>query len=272
MTPRVTVVIPIHDQAFLLPACLRTVLAQEMREIEVLVVGDGCTDDSESAALAAGDRRLRWLGLPKAPGYGYANRARAIAEARGEWIAYLAPDDLWARDHLGGLLAALEAARCDMAFARPVIAGAAGTLSPHYLPFDVLASGPRPPIGARLAFVSPSQIVQRRELVERAGNWDGRRLEHGDIDLWRRCRRAGGRLLYVPRPSVVRFPSYAFRASGRDRLATLHASVAEQLVSGQLDLAGLRWPWPHRAFGWLRDAAVVSVARGPGFVRSLLKR
>ena len=111
--PRVTVLVPVHDQAELLRTSLRTVLAQRFADLEVIVAGDGCRDDSEAVARGAGDPRVRWVGFPKEPGYGYANRARALAEARGRYVAYLAPDDLWAPDHLEHLVGA--DGRCELA-------------------------------------------------------------------------------------------------------------------------------------------------------------
>jgi glycosyltransferase involved in cell wall biosynthesis len=271
VTPRVTCLVPIHDQADLLPACLSTILAQSVADIEVLVSGDGCSDGSARVVEESGDPRVRFLAFPKAPGYGYANRARALTAARGKWVAYLAPDDLWARDHLERLLAGGEEDRGELLFSRPVLARRDGTLWPHYLPFDVWAHGAQPPVGARLLFVSPSQVLQSRHLMERAGGWSGALRRHGDVDLWLRCRRAGGRILYVPSPTVVRFPSYVFRGAAGP-LRELHARTAEALATGSLDLARLGLAWPRRLPGWLTDMTSVAMGRGPALLRALVAR
>src|SRR5690242_17896228 len=108
MPPRVTVLIPVHTGRSLLPATLSTVLAQTLTDLEVIVCGDGCTDGSEEVVHACSDPRVRWLGFPKSPGFGYANRGRALAEATGSCIAYIAPDDAWSRSHLMMLTRALD--------------------------------------------------------------------------------------------------------------------------------------------------------------------
>lgn len=109
--PKVSVLIPIHNRADMPRTSLQSVLRQGFDDFEVLVSGDGVVDDSERVALETTDPRLRWFGFPKAPGYGYANRARTRAQAGGELVAYISPDDLWAPDHLERLVACLTRQR-----------------------------------------------------------------------------------------------------------------------------------------------------------------
>src|SRR3954470_8790817 len=106
--PKITVLMPVHNQAAFLKLGLASVLNQTVTDLEVLVAGDGCTDASAEVVAACADPRVRWLGFPKARGFGYANRARALTEARGDLVAYLSPDDLWLSHHLETLLTALE--------------------------------------------------------------------------------------------------------------------------------------------------------------------
>ena len=258
--PLVSVVVPIHDQADLLAAALRTVLAQRLDDIEVLVSGDGCRDASEAVATGTGDARVRWLGFPKEPGYGYANRARAIATARGRYIAYLAPDDLWADDHLSRLTAAAQTGPLDFVFSKPIAVRADGILLPHFAPFDLGSSRSAAWTRLRVYFLSPSQALHTRELHDRVGGWRTPPLRHGDVDLWHRFGKAGARTGYLACPTVVRLPSYAFAARPAQRRA-LHERLAAQLVAGELDLAALRWPAHHRIGGWGRDLGRIAKAR-----------
>jgi len=56
MTPLVSVVVPSHNRARLLSRTLQSILAQQMGDLEVVVVDDGSTDDTASVAAAADPR------------------------------------------------------------------------------------------------------------------------------------------------------------------------------------------------------------------------
>lgn len=96
--PAVTVIVPSYNYARYLPDALRGVLRQTLRNLEVLVVEDGSTDQSLAVAraFAARDSRLRVLTHADGRNHGLpASLALAIAEARGRWTAFLEADDLW---------------------------------------------------------------------------------------------------------------------------------------------------------------------------------
>jgi glycosyltransferase involved in cell wall biosynthesis len=67
-----------------------------MPDLEVIVVDDGSTDDTETIvqALASDDARVRYVGLDRSSG-APAARNRGIAAARGEFLAFLDDDDRW---------------------------------------------------------------------------------------------------------------------------------------------------------------------------------
>src|SRR5258708_504056 len=99
-SPRVTVIIPTYNWSTVLPYAIDSVLKQTMGDFELLVVGDGCTDDSEQVVTAINDARVRWINLPANTGHQAGPNNRGLQEARGEFIAYLGHDDLWLRHHL----------------------------------------------------------------------------------------------------------------------------------------------------------------------------
>ena len=269
-SPTVSVIVPVHEGADLLRVSLRSILRQTYDDFEVIVAGDGAGDDVRREALATGDPRVRWEGFPKAPGIGYSNRARAIGLAKGERIAYLAPDDLWAPRHLERLTRELDRDRLDLVFSKPVLVWASGVPRPHYLPFDWGRGGPSPS-RFRLTCLSPTQVLHTREIHERAGGWADRLPRHGDVDLWLRCRAAGARIGFLREPTIMRFPSYIFAAAPGGS-APLQARFAAELDSGRLALDDLRWSIPRRALGWAQDVVVVGRSRGPRWARMLLRR
>ena len=62
-SPRVTVIIATYNWSTVLPYAINSVLDQTMTDFELLVVGDGCTDDSEQVVTAIKDPRVRWINL-----------------------------------------------------------------------------------------------------------------------------------------------------------------------------------------------------------------
>lgn len=102
-------VIPAHNRAHTLPACLDSVLAQTCPPAEVLVVDDRSTDDTAAVLARYATRGVRHLRLQGGQG---AQAARNLGwrEARHPWIAFQDSDDLWLPDKLALQCAAVLAA------------------------------------------------------------------------------------------------------------------------------------------------------------------
>jgi GT2 family glycosyltransferase len=86
--PLFTVLMPTHYRPDIIGLAIQSVLDQTEPDFELLVVGDGPWPGTEEAVRAFDDPRIRWLKLPKAPNFGYANRNRALAEGRGELVVF----------------------------------------------------------------------------------------------------------------------------------------------------------------------------------------
>lgn len=100
-TIKVSVVIPVYDTGEWLARCLDSVLAQTLREIEVIVVDD-CSDDDGPDIIrgyAERDSRIVPLWNDRNMGQGYSRNA-GIAAARGEYIYLLDSDDMIKEDAL----------------------------------------------------------------------------------------------------------------------------------------------------------------------------
>ncbi len=102
--PVVSVVIPVFNTERYIVEAIESVLAQDLADIEVIVVDDGSTDGSaQRAAEVAGVRVIR---QPNA-GIGAA-RNTGVAAANGRFIAFLDADDLWTDGHLSKMLRAID--------------------------------------------------------------------------------------------------------------------------------------------------------------------
>jgi glycosyltransferase involved in cell wall biosynthesis len=103
--PTVSVIIPAYNAGKYLEATLDSVLAQTQPPMEVLVVDDGSTDDTP-AILQRYSRPVRWFRQENS-GEG-PSRNTGLAQATGEYIAFLDADDVCAPNRLEQQAAALR--------------------------------------------------------------------------------------------------------------------------------------------------------------------
>ncbi len=107
--PRASVLVPTHDKPATLPLAVRSALRQTVEDLEVIIIGDGVTNEVRRAVEPLlRDPRVRFLDLPKGPHHGEVHRHRAVLDARSDAILYLCDDDLLLADHVADLLALLE--------------------------------------------------------------------------------------------------------------------------------------------------------------------
>jgi hypothetical protein len=99
---RVTVLIPLYNQAHFLMAAVASVRAQSHTDWELLVVDDGSTDGGACQLASLEDDRIRVIRQDNA-GVSVA-RNSGLAEARTSWVALLDADDTWGPSHLSDLL------------------------------------------------------------------------------------------------------------------------------------------------------------------------
>jgi glycosyltransferase involved in cell wall biosynthesis len=204
VTPAVTVLIPTHNRADVLPFAIRSVLAQTLKDFELFVVGDGCTDATAEVVAGFGDTRIRWFDFPKAPYFGYANRNRALREARGELVAYLGHDDLWLPDHLELLAARFRDPKVEFACSRLLLVYPDGTMRPLLMNLEDPALLTQLIRG--LEVFGPDCVLHRRDCLERYGNWREDLPEGADSELWARILASSGRAPgYCDSPTALHF-------------------------------------------------------------------
>ena len=123
--PKVSVVLPTFERWPLLSRALSSVLEQTEADLEVLVIDDCSSDETPARLAAVADPRLRVL--RQDPNQGVARaRNRAIAEARGEWIAILDDDEFWAPTRLGAHLRAIADAGASWGYGAAISVGLTG--------------------------------------------------------------------------------------------------------------------------------------------------
>jgi len=190
-SPQVSVVVPVYQRAALVEQTVRSVLAQTLREWELIIADDGSTDGTLAVCqrFAIADARVRVIALPHSGNPALVRNA-ALSEARGEFVAFLDSDDLWMPDKLERQLAQLRSNRaCAWSYcgfehidANGVLLadGVAERWSP--LDGDILAAT----ITGQAPIRTASVVMAARTSLRQAGGFDEQLISGQDYDLWMR--------------------------------------------------------------------------------------
>ena len=110
--PLISVVLPVYNVEVYLKKCLETVVNQTYKNLDIILVDDGSTDNSGEICeeYAKKDRRIRCFhkkngGLSDARNYG-------IACAKGEYITFIDSDDTVDYDMIGYLYSLINKFKC----------------------------------------------------------------------------------------------------------------------------------------------------------------
>ncbi|RKD89147.1 glycosyltransferase family 2 protein [Halopiger aswanensis] len=256
---RVSVVIPTYNRADTLPRAIESALAQTIDDLEVIVVDDGSTDDTESVLsdYEREDSRVRPVVHETNRG---ANAARntGIEWAHGEYVAFLDSDDEWHPEKLERQLDALEersdewvGVYCDATFE---LSGTSGSLRTAVA--SVLARADDEPtreggeelIGEILADnVQPgagSTLLVETAVADEAGGFDETLDRFQDPEF---CLRVleHGKLAYVDEELVRREPTGHPPASVIETASERYLSSYEEQVD-RFEAAGYEIRATHR--------------------------
>jgi len=203
-SPLVSVIVATYNRAETLAYTLSSIRSQTMRDFEVLVVGDACTDQSARIVRGMHDSRFRWFNLRENSGGQWGPNNEGLRRARGTYVAYLGHDDLWFPWHLHDLILRAESTRSEFVFGLGILIGSDGSVEPTGYGFeDDLV----------LREIPPSSWLHRRTLVDRIGGWRKHRdLTMGtDADFILRARKEGCVMELSPRLSLLKFPSHLWK-------------------------------------------------------------
>lgn len=216
-TPVASIVMATYHRPQVLAYAIRSVLQSTLSDWELIVVGDGCTDDTERVVRAFADPRIRWHNLPENTGNQAAPNNAGVALARGEYLFFLNHDDLWFGDHLADMIQALEESGSDIVFSPVALIQHSGRPEgpPDPTVDAIVLDGVSPGGYDPRTFVIASSWAMRREVAERVGPW---RLPHttrlSPSQEWlHRASRAGCRIGFHPRVSVLCIHAGARRGS-----------------------------------------------------------
>lgn len=211
---QISVIVPIYNADKFLSKCIDSLIHQSYRDLQIILINDGSTDDSLSIAeaYAKGDSRIEV--------YSQANQGQSAARnkgleyAKGEYVSFVDADDYIDEDYYAYLLEHIGDKDCvQIGYRRVTIQGKVlkEKLPRHFH-----------------QFTSPCMRLYRREVFEKHGLSFPVGMIYEDVifslDFW------------ATRPSykMLKYKGYNYLANAYSTTATRNP-VAKELLFGTLD-------------------------------------
>jgi glycosyltransferase involved in cell wall biosynthesis len=198
----VSVIIPTHNLAASVGKAIESALAQTHTDLEIVVVDDGSTDDTEKVVS---HYRTRILYLKQERRGVAAARNRGIRISRGEYIAFLDADDLWLPEKLEEQVPYLDqnpetslvcsdwSLISDQGSVEPSVLANRNHIGTGYVFRQIVKS----------SFILTSTVVARRSCLEEAGLFDESFPTAEDLDLWLKISHSHN-IALVRKPLVIK--------------------------------------------------------------------
>lgn len=246
-SPVVSVTMPAHNAARYLAEAMRSVLTQSLRDIELIVVDDGSTDETPQIAQSFSDPRVVYIRFDKNRGVAAARNA-AVEQAKGAYIAVLDADDISEPQRLETQVALLERSGADICAAEHVVWNVSTGRRRRGKQYHRDAD-----IKALLTVYSPlcNSTVMARAGVLKSHHYDLAVRHAEDYQLWGRLALAGYKFVasdqalvtYRVHPSQLsndgKSLNAAFEVARQRYVQGLHLGLPEGFVPRQM-------PWRER--------------------------
>jgi glycosyltransferase involved in cell wall biosynthesis len=223
-TPRVSVILPSYNRLVHLRAAVDSVMAQTLRDFELLIADDGSDAPTHDYLARLDDARARVLWRAHS-GNPAAMRNAALRAACGEYVAFLDSDDLWTPDKLARQVAIMDARPdcgwsyhpCGRIDAMGDEASWAGVQPWRAFEGDIVEQLLR-----MEALLATPTVMARRALVLDIGGFDEAQRFGEDYDLWMRLALARPACALEERLAMVRIHAENY---SQDRLGAYRGWV-----------------------------------------------
>ena len=115
-SPTVSIIISAYNRPLVVAFAIKSVLASDFEDWELIVVGDGCNIETEQAVRAFTDPRIQFHNLPANTGHQSAPHNKGVELARGEFVLFLNQDDMYFPDHISNRVAFMRATGADISW------------------------------------------------------------------------------------------------------------------------------------------------------------
>lgn len=242
--PLVTVCVPTYNRGpLLIERAVASVLSQTYTNLELMIVGDHCSDNTAELLAEIRDPRLRFCNLPsRSRNYrptvenhwfvgGATPANKAMELARGQWIARVDDDDTWSPDHIEKLLRFAQQGQYEFVsglyeeerFGERKVVDGVRALDPYYTRRPVAGVDDSPKIGGVSTWLYRSYLRFMRYNVN---CWRKEWNRVWDVDLSLRIHGAGVRMGFLdevvayvlPRPGETSVGLEAYKLTESEKL------------------------------------------------------
>lgn len=174
-----------------------SILRQSYQNFEVIIVGDHCTDNTETLLKEFNDDRIKFYNLPERGKYpeslfarwcvaGIVPRNKSLEILSGEWIATLDDDDEFSDDHLEVLLRAVQENDYEMVYGKVLM---------EVKPDKWAALGSYPLRHGQISHMSALYSARLKFFKYKMDSW--KCGEPADWNMWRRMQDAGVKVGFI---------------------------------------------------------------------------
>ena len=239
MPPLVSVITPTFNRRDLLPEAVASVLGQTCRQLELIVVDDGSTDGTDVYLKLIDDPRLRVINQAHTGRYS-AVRNAGIAEAAGEYVAFLDSDDVWVADKVERQLSALDASGTEWCHGLFRMIDATGSVVPFRAGgWEALEGDVSDAVLERDAAMPVSTLLVTRRVGDQVGWFDPVMEYAEDLDFVIR-------LAETTRAAAVTGEPIAYLRDHTGGTSARYRTVSHRWIARVFDRAAARTSSRHR--------------------------
>ncbi len=239
MKSKVTVIIPTYNRVYLVEKACKSALNQTYRDLEVFVIDNGSTDNTEKAISKIDDRRLRYFRMPEPTNGPAGPRNYAVKISNSPYLAFLDSDDQWLEDKLEMQISIFEKQKdIGLVYSNGFLIK---SFTKDRKPKFFSKSAPhRGNVARQLLsanFIPLSSVVVKRDCFDNCGLFNERFFSAADWELWLRFVELY-KIDYVDKP-LIEYLKH------RDAYSRNHIAMFDEAIAV---LEGLK----NRTF-WQRD-------------------
>jgi glycosyltransferase involved in cell wall biosynthesis len=184
---KVSIIVPTYNRAHLVMETIDSILAQTVKDFELIVVDNESTDNTEEVIKSYTDERIKYF-RHQNNGLVAVNRNYGISKANGEYIAFCDDDDLWMPEKLERQVKLLDLNKeLGLVYSDCYIIYENGNLERYTLLSSLKLF--RGNVFNKLFqsnFIPMLTVMIRREILSKVGGFDPKYIIAQDYDLWLR--------------------------------------------------------------------------------------